>query len=55
MEMGSESGCSAMLRWAEGGGDHLAQQFGPTKPIIKATPKDVPVDWNAFIINPFVR
>ncbi|RUS82473.1 hypothetical protein EGW08_009779 [Elysia chlorotica] len=55
VEMGSESGCSAMLRWAGGGGESILQPVGPAKPVIRPTPSGQPVDWAAFIVNPVVR
>ena len=55
VEMGSESGCSAMLRWTGGGGENILQPVGPAKPVIRPTPSGQPVDWAAFIVNPVVR
>ncbi|CAL1526811.1 unnamed protein product [Lymnaea stagnalis] len=55
LEMGSDNGCCAVLRWTGGGGDNLIQPAGPTRPVIKSTVPDMPIDWDSFLVNPAVR
>ncbi|KAH9492651.1 Trafficking protein particle complex subunit 11 [Bulinus truncatus] len=55
LEMGSDSGCCAVLKWTGGGGDNPVQPVGPTRPVIKSSLLDNPVDWDSFIVNPTAR
>jgi len=55
LEMGSATSCCATLRWSGAGGDNLLQALSPTRPIIKPTVPDQPVDWSTFVVNPIVK
>ncbi|XP_076446039.1 trafficking protein particle complex subunit 11-like [Babylonia areolata] len=54
LEMGTESGCCALLRWVGAGGDSMTQAPGNPFPAKKASGGQ-PFEWALFKVNPVIR